>query len=163
MTPQAFLHQCAELEQAVGDLYRRFAARLSSHPAASRLFLELADQEDVHARAMQLMGRLMRGVREGTTVQDGAEKAARAMKEGLSRATRMLDEGRDVTSEAALVVAIRIESSALEAHGSSFLETDSEQLRSTVHMLATDTDQHKAKLEKLLRWVRETEGGNRAA
>lgn len=163
MTPLAFLHACAELEQSVGDLYRRFAQSLTAHPSTGRLFLELADQEDTHARAMQLMPRLMLGAMGSTTVGGDAEKVAGAMRADLARAKAMLDAGREVTAEGALRVAIRLESSMLEAHSPHFIETDSERLRRTAHMLATDTHQHKLKLESRLRSLRAGEKVREAA
>lgn len=43
---QKFLADCAQLEAAVGQLYRRFSAAFKEQPETAGFFQELAEEED---------------------------------------------------------------------------------------------------------------------
>lgn len=147
---QKFLADCAQLEAALGQLYRRFSTTLNAHPETARFFQELAAEEDRHANAVRLVARLVRNFTGKAELVPGVEALVPPMQDDVAKATAVLDRGGTLTEKTALALALRIESTILEGHSAEAVVTDSRELQGTLAMLATDTREHRERIRRQL-------------
>lgn len=149
-TMGVFLKKSMEIETKIGDLYKVFAARFEENAQAKALFLSLADEEFNHARALQLLERIMRTFDGEVAVAVNFDEMADALLTDLDRALALLAQGRAVTLETALAMAAKIEANMIEEQRSSMLSTDNVEMLKTLTFLRVETERHKERLAEFL-------------
>lgn len=149
MTPAGFVTKSIEIERKVGDLYAEFAFRLAHDEEVSSLFSDISEEEYGHARALELVLRLLRGFKGKLLVNPAFEGMAEAVLRDLNRAIEMMKEGRQITTATALSMAIKIESGYIEEQQPSLFESDSPELLKTFRTLGEETGQHKKRFSEM--------------
>lgn len=157
-TPTLFLQEAAHLEGKVATLYRKLAERFGGDPELSDLFERLADEEESHKAAFLMLVRVLHGFAGGVSVKERFDLLARAMAADLDRALAMLDGGRELSPEDALKLAVKLESTLIESHGTSLLETSSEDLQKTLGVIHGESQAHRDRLLEFVR-LRSEESG----
>lgn len=153
-----FLRKSMEIETKIGKLYTVFAKRFAANEEANALFLTLADEEFNHARALQMLERIMRTFDGEVDVATTFDPMADALLGDLDRALGMLDQGRAISLETALAMAIKIEANMIEEQRASMLGTDNVEMLKTLTFLRDETERHKERLASSLARVKAAGG-----
>ncbi|RPJ61659.1 MAG: hypothetical protein EHM23_06080 [Acidobacteria bacterium] len=136
-----------KVETTLGLLYRHFSEITSDDPEVSRLFADLADDEDSHRLSIRYQQRVARSNAEGLNEIDLDTVALSAFLESIEkmRSTPAID------SLAALRFARDAEVSAGEHHLKNALGTTNPEIAQLLRSLGSGDDQHLTRLKELLR------------
>ena len=146
VTPMKFLQDSALIERKTGELYDAFAKRFAGDTEVAELFKSLSEDEYHHERALLLLERILRGFNGEIKVSPDFGPMAENLLQSLNKALSMLGEGKSITLESALNLALRIESTMIEEQDSNLIETESNEFRKTLKMLRNQTGEHRARL-----------------
>lgn len=150
LTAHKFLTDAAIIEKKAGELYSALADRFEDDPDTSALFERLSEEEYVHERALMMLERIARGIKEEVRIDPKFEDLCRTLGDQLDRAIAMLAAGRPITVESALNLALRVESTLIEEQSSEIIETDSPEFQRTLKVLRVQTTQHKERLVEFM-------------
>jgi len=138
------------LEKVEGDLaslYRHFSQVLSDDPEVSRLFEDLALDEDSHRLSIRYQQRIVRLNAKGfNEIQLDMEALS-----GLLQAIERMQAAQPITWLAALKFAREVETSAGEHHLKNALGSTNPDIAGLLLSLGNGDEQHLAKLNGLLR------------
>ena len=106
------LERCRRLEERAAGLYRSFAAGSRSDPRLCALWIEMAREEEQHARSIETTEDGLRVEDGWRTSLDGWEEALVEVEERLGAAERL---GSGATASEQLSAALELEMSELDA------------------------------------------------
>jgi len=136
-----------KVETELASLYRHFSEVITDDPEVSRLFADLALDEDSHRLSIRYQQRV---VRLNAKVFNEIELDAQALS-GLLGAVERMRGSKAITPLAALKFAREIETSAGEHHLKNALGSTNPEIAGLLRSLGNGDNQHLTKLTELLR------------
>jgi rubrerythrin len=134
------------IETETASLYRHFSEVLSDDPEVSRLFADLADDEDSHRASIRYQQRIVRMNAKGFNEIQLDGEALSGLLQGIER-TRATPA---ITPVAALKFAKEIELSAGEHHLKNALGSTNPEIAGLLRSLGNGDEDHLARLTALL-------------
>jgi rubrerythrin len=142
-----FFNACAEIEETVGAIYRQLAAALPEGDELRSLWLQMAIEEDEHARQIRLAGRL-----PAREVFKGLHIPLAKIEEHLQRARAIQKKLQEVrpAMPVALKLSMQLEEEFRVVHVALAVEFRDESMKRMFESLAGDDDRHANQLRQFL-------------
>ncbi len=134
-----FFRMCIEIEEMVAGVYRELAAATPAEGKLKKLWLEMALEEEDHARQIKLAARLpaMETIRKPLIPLQQVEHLHRKVKTLLEQI-----KGRTISREKALLLSLRVEREFVVVHVHCAVEFVDESMQALFRSLAADDERH---------------------
>lgn len=154
---QKFLNACAEVEEAIGQIYREYEKLSQGEEVLEQIWRDMARDEDAHAQQLRLAMRLpvktaFAGIKEGAPDLDELRRvAAEALVEARTGKMKLLEM---------LKTAVSLENNFRGIHAGCALLFKDPSLQKTFKALARADQEHLAALDAYLKGFKKKHAPN---